>query len=145
LKYVIDNRLSEENSEFVCSKCGFPAYNSTVFKSKESPYSETLTCPECKNDDIISRRLSKFRKGWRFILESGLNDEVDAIPGAYLQLAEKSDKKIELGNMQMKDVPPDIAMQLQTKMKELQEIVKKSGILDDLEKEGVVLNLNVTA
>jgi len=135
--------MSKEN-EFVCEHCGYPAASATVFRSDESPYSETLECPKCKNVEITTRRLSKFKKGWRLIIESGLRDEVDQIPGAYLQLAEKDEQRIELGNMKMTEVPPTIAIKLQTKMNELQEIVKNSGILDELDAEGVRLDLRVS-
>lgn len=82
-------------------------------------------------------------KCWRLIIESGLKDEVSQIPGAYLQLAEKNEQRIELGNMKMTDVPANVAISLQAKMNELQEIIKNSGILDKLEAEGVHLDLHV--
>lgn len=135
--------MSKE-SEFVCEKCGYPASSATIFRNDQSPYSETPECPKCNNIEIISRKLSKFKKGWRLIIESGLRDEVSQIPGAYLQLAEKNEQRIELGNMKMVDVPPEIAITLQTKMNELQEIVKNSGILDELDAEGVQLDLHVS-
>ena len=133
-----------KESEYVCEHCGNPAASATVFRSDESPYSETPNCPKCKNDEIISRKRSKFKKGWRLIIESGLRDEVNQIPGAYLQLAEKDDQRIELGNMKMTDVPPTIAIELQTKMNELQKIIKNSGILDKLDAKGIRLDLHVS-
>jgi len=132
------------DNEFVCEKCGYPAASATVFRNKESPYEETPECPNCKSIEITTKRLSKFKKGWRIIIESGLRDDVSEIPGAYLQLAEKDDKRIELGNMRLQDIPAEDAIKLQTKMQELQRIVIDSGILDKLNAEGVQLDLRVS-
>lgn len=134
----------DSNSKFVCEKCNYPAASATIFRNDESPFQETPNCPKCGNTEITTRRLSKFNKCWRIIIESGLKDEVAQIPGAYLQLAEKGEKRIELGNMKIKDVSPTVAITLQTKMKELQDIINKSGILDDLDTEGVSLDLHVS-
>lgn len=135
--------MSKE-SEFVCKNCGYSAASATVFRSDESPYSETPECPKCKNDEIITRKQSKFKKGWRLIIESGLGDEVNQIPGAYLHLAEKDEQQIELGDMKMTEVAPTIAIKLQTKMNELEEIVKNSGILDELDAKGIRLDLHAS-
>lgn len=133
-----------EIQKFVCGKCGFQAANSTTFKDDKPPFGETLQCPKCGYPEIVSERISKFRKGWRLIIESGLSGDIQSIKGAYLQLAEESDKNIDLGNMKIQDIPADVALRLQTKMRELQEAVLESGILERLKSEGIHLKMHVT-
>lgn len=131
-------------SKHVCAQCDYPAANSTIFRGLESPFKETLECPNCGSLDIIPERRSVFDKAWKIICASDINKKIQEISGAYLQLSMIEDKQPK-GNMRYEDLPEHVAQELARKSAEANKILSESGILGKLSELGVNVHCYVTA
>lgn len=81
--------------------------------------------------------------GWELIHDSGVSKDIDRLDDVNLRLAEPSDH-LDSGNISEDDIPQDVVQEIREKQNQANEILRNSGILDQLKEIGVDVRTNIT-